>query len=369
MDELTKVFAEHHARVGRVLRRAGVPERDVPDAQQDVFIVVQRKLAMLESHASMSSWLHGIAVRVASQYRRRARVRHERMTEGERGDPLAAAIAHERCAVSAIDDAGLRAKIATALHALSAPQREVFVLREVHELSMLEIAAQLDLPLKTAFSRLYAARRALSDALHSEGSALLGDTRAACDPKRAAFAWLGIGVSWALTHASRIARAQLGVTPKLALVALSLACVWIAQPSTREAVPEPQTRAPIAHAAHARATIARLEPAVHALTTAQSGATAQPARVAKRTHARRTLESRPVEPAIAAVESTEAPQQPVPQLDYAVWREGSLDLRPSVASPLAVQGSSTRLAPRVRVRGPGDSITGVALAFAQVSQD
>ena len=48
------------------------------------------------------------------------------------------------------------------LDKLSDEQREVFVLYELEQLAMRQVAAALELPLHTAYSRLYAARDALA---------------------------------------------------------------------------------------------------------------------------------------------------------------------------------------------------------------
>jgi RNA polymerase sigma-70 factor (ECF subfamily) len=48
---------------------------------------------------------------------------------------------------------------------LDEPKREVFVLAEVEEMTMPEIASALEIPLNTAYSRLRAARQAFEAAL------------------------------------------------------------------------------------------------------------------------------------------------------------------------------------------------------------
>jgi RNA polymerase sigma-70 factor (ECF subfamily) len=50
-------------------------------------------------------------------------------------------------------------RLARVLSAMDAPKREVFVLYELEELPMPEVAALVDCPLQTAYSRLHAARR------------------------------------------------------------------------------------------------------------------------------------------------------------------------------------------------------------------
>ena len=51
---------------------------------QEVFVTVHRKLSEFEGRSKLRTWLYGICLRVASDYRRRAYVRRERVV----ADPL-----------------------------------------------------------------------------------------------------------------------------------------------------------------------------------------------------------------------------------------------------------------------------------------
>src|SRR4051812_897557 len=75
---LRAVFDEHAGYLWRTFRHLGIPEADVEDLCQEVFVVVHRKLPEFEGRSSLKTWLYGIALRVASDHRRRAHVRHER---------------------------------------------------------------------------------------------------------------------------------------------------------------------------------------------------------------------------------------------------------------------------------------------------
>ena len=55
----------------------------------------------------------------------------------------------------------------TLLHRLTDP--DAFILFEIAELSMHEVAVTLGCPLKTAYKRLYAARRAIAEQLGEKG--------------------------------------------------------------------------------------------------------------------------------------------------------------------------------------------------------
>jgi len=156
-------YDEHVALVWRTLFRLGTAKADLPDAVQEVFMVAFRKLPEFEGRSKPSTWLVGICYRVASDRRRMAHVRREIGHEGavllqrdERPGPDEMADRRER--VELLDELLAR---------LRPEQREVFVMFELGELSGKEIAAIVEAPLKTVFSRLRLAREAFSAALAS----------------------------------------------------------------------------------------------------------------------------------------------------------------------------------------------------------
>jgi RNA polymerase sigma-70 factor, ECF subfamily len=154
------LFREYAPFAWRVLRRLGVAERDADDVCQEVFVTAHRRIASFEGRSSQRTWLYGICVRTASEYRRRAVHRHEVLSEGV---PEAAVDASQE------EDAALREARATLdriLGSLDDDKRAVFVLYEIEELPMTEVAVAVGCPLQTAYSRLHAARRDVDSALH-----------------------------------------------------------------------------------------------------------------------------------------------------------------------------------------------------------
>ncbi|HEY1534274.1 MAG TPA: sigma-70 family RNA polymerase sigma factor, partial [Polyangiaceae bacterium] len=75
--DFKEVYDANFAFVWRSLRRLRVPDASLKDAMQDVFLVVHRRLGEFEGRAKVSTWLFGICLRVAKDYRRRAHVRRE----------------------------------------------------------------------------------------------------------------------------------------------------------------------------------------------------------------------------------------------------------------------------------------------------
>lgn len=147
-----EVFDEHAGYVWRTFRHLGIPDADVEDLCQEVFVVVHRKLGEFEGRSSLKTWLYGICLRVASDHRRRAHVRNERA----QADPA------EHLAAEGELRPDARAEARTSLQALLAEldedKRTVLVLYELEGLTMKEVAEVVGCPLQTAYSRLHAAR-------------------------------------------------------------------------------------------------------------------------------------------------------------------------------------------------------------------
>jgi RNA polymerase sigma-70 factor, ECF subfamily len=152
------VFAEIYDRafpwVWRAARRLGVDSASVDDVVQDVFVVVHRKLATFEGRSSLRSWIYGITLRVVRDRRRTARRKPEAPLEDEtaivdaRTDPQRDALRRE----------ALNTLLAI-LDRLPEEQREVFVLAELEELTVPEIADAIGGNVNTVYSRLRVARK------------------------------------------------------------------------------------------------------------------------------------------------------------------------------------------------------------------
>ncbi len=164
-NRLAEIYREHVRYVWRCLRHLGVRSAELEDVTHDVFLVVGRRLDSFEGRSSLRTWIYGICLRVASDYRDRAVHRREVLGIDlpEEGSPPE----QERD----VEDERLRSRLGLLLDRLPNEQREVFVLYEIEELEMKEIAEAAGCPLQTAYSRLHAARKALRLALSQEASA------------------------------------------------------------------------------------------------------------------------------------------------------------------------------------------------------
>lgn len=157
--QVGEVFRELAPFVWRALRRLGVAERDVEDVCQEVFMVVHRKLGEFEGRSSVRTWVYGISVRVASDYRKRSHVRREVMPDAM-PEGIATDDPHDEA-----QRREARARLDRILDELDEDKRAVFVLYEIEQVTMAEVAEAVGCPLQTAYSRLHAARKLVQEAI------------------------------------------------------------------------------------------------------------------------------------------------------------------------------------------------------------
>ncbi len=156
-----EVYDAHFAFVWRSLRRLRIPEPSLKDAMQDVFLVVHRRLGEFEGRAKVSTWLFGICLRVAKDYRRRAHVRREVLDDAH----IAALVDHTSDAGAGAEQHENQALFEAALDDLDLDQRAVFILFELESSTGDEIAEALQIPLGTVYSRLRLGRAAFKKAV------------------------------------------------------------------------------------------------------------------------------------------------------------------------------------------------------------
>jgi RNA polymerase sigma-70 factor (ECF subfamily) len=145
------VFGDHARFVWRALRYLGVVEADLEDVCQEVFLVVHRRLPEFEGRSSIRTWVYGIALRVASDYRKRTRTYRQRVSDVP--PELPAPCDYQRTEA--------RQLLLRALERLDEDKRTVLLLYDVEGFSIPEIADLLACPVQTAYTRLHAARESV----------------------------------------------------------------------------------------------------------------------------------------------------------------------------------------------------------------
>lgn len=150
-DRLRRIVDEHIDAMARVLRRLGVPEADVDDGVQQVFMTASRRLDDIEVHAE-KAFLYRTALHVAMHARRTlARRREDTHADIPQVDigPNAEDMLERKQAALLLEQL---------LEAMPEELRVIFVLFEVEQFSVAEIATLIDLPEGTTASRLRRAR-------------------------------------------------------------------------------------------------------------------------------------------------------------------------------------------------------------------
>lgn len=156
------LFEEHAAYVWNTLRRFGVRQADVPDQVQEVFLVLFRRLASGEFDASLPArpYLGAIAFRAASDHCRRASTRRE-VLDGEEAPISSGAPRADELLASAEE----RDMVLRALADVPEERRAVFVMHDIDEIPIPEVARAMEIPLNTAYSRLRLARQDFAKAV------------------------------------------------------------------------------------------------------------------------------------------------------------------------------------------------------------
>lgn len=163
-EQIGQLFDAHADFVWRVLRRHGVPARELGDGCQEVFLVVHRRYGEFEGRSAVRTWLYAIAIRVAAGMRRKSHLMREQLEAAPGMSVLQPPEQLEQVA-----RARELAALERALAQLAPEKREVFVLYEIEGMTMAEVARSLSVPENTALYRLYAARAELRAALERRG--------------------------------------------------------------------------------------------------------------------------------------------------------------------------------------------------------
>ncbi|HEY6727945.1 MAG TPA: sigma-70 family RNA polymerase sigma factor [Polyangiaceae bacterium] len=160
--ELGQLYDEHFPLVWRTLRRFGLDESFLDDAAQDVFMVALRRHKEFRGQSSYRTWLFGIAVNVAREYRRKDR----------RSVPLPESFVHEPAVASSPLDHVTQQEALQFLERflvqLDDSRRAVFVMIELEQVPAPEVARALGVNLNTVYSRLRSARQAFVAALNKQ---------------------------------------------------------------------------------------------------------------------------------------------------------------------------------------------------------
>jgi len=145
------LVGRHYDALYRFLRHLTRHRETAEDLTQQTFLRAVRNIGSFRGEASLKSWLHRIAFREYTGWRRKRRL----------WAPLETLAGAPEPAYGQIDEAE---SLLGLLHALPAPLREALLLFHVQELSVEEIALVTGAPVGTVKSRLHHARKRLQSA-------------------------------------------------------------------------------------------------------------------------------------------------------------------------------------------------------------
>ena len=157
------LFARHHVRVYRFVLRLVRDQTKAEDLISEVFLDVWRQAGKFEARSAVSTWLLAIArYKALSALRRRP--------DEELDDETAAAIEDPgddpETALEKKDKGEILRKCLTAL---SPEHREIIDLVYYHEKSVEEVAEIVGIPQNTVKTRMFYARKRLSELLKAAG--------------------------------------------------------------------------------------------------------------------------------------------------------------------------------------------------------
>jgi RNA polymerase sigma-70 factor (ECF subfamily) len=140
------------------IRALGVPDAEIEDVAQDVFLVVRRKLPQFQG-GNLAGWLYRIAQLTVRNFRRLAwfknlfsRSQDLDSTEG---------LAMSTTPAMALEKKQDQRVLAHMLARMTEKRRETLILFEIEGYSGNEIAALHGVPVKTVWTRLHHARKDL----------------------------------------------------------------------------------------------------------------------------------------------------------------------------------------------------------------
>lgn len=160
---LADLILEHHEFVWRSLRRLGVPDADLEDAVQEVYLEASKRLATI---TSARGFLFRSCQYVASHARRSIRRRREVHDDELLKRQVDPRITPEQ----AISQSEARQDLQRVLEKMPEEPRAIFILFELEHLSTAQIAELLELRVGTVASRLRRARELFLQAAARKGA-------------------------------------------------------------------------------------------------------------------------------------------------------------------------------------------------------
>lgn len=153
---------------GAIYRVMGT-EEDARDLCQEAFLKAYRALGSFKREARFSSWLYQIALNLCRDRMRRRRGRTMLSLDAMDDEGASLPLRQPPSPLELAEGGAIARAVAAAVSGLPDEQREVIVLKEYQDLTFLEIAQILDVPLSTVKTRLYRGLGQLRQRLERQG--------------------------------------------------------------------------------------------------------------------------------------------------------------------------------------------------------
>jgi len=157
------LFARHNVRVFRFILRFGVDQATAEDLVSDVFLDIWRQAGRFEFRSSATTWMLGMArFKVLSSRRQRRETvdSDDAMAELADDEDTPEVAAQKRSKADALREC---------LNALSEDHKEVVDLVYYHDKSIKEVAEIVGVPENTVKTRMFHARKKLSEIMRRAG--------------------------------------------------------------------------------------------------------------------------------------------------------------------------------------------------------
>jgi RNA polymerase sigma-70 factor (ECF subfamily) len=154
--ECVQAFDREFDYVFAALRRLGAPPSDIEDLAHDVFVVLLRNWAKLDTERPLRPYLFGVAYRIVCAHRRRRlrEVPHPAPDSEDAGPgPETSLQSHEAAAL-----------LQTALERVPLARRAVIIMHELDGIPITEVAAALSISRFGAYARLHKGLKELAAA-------------------------------------------------------------------------------------------------------------------------------------------------------------------------------------------------------------
>ncbi|MFF9017097.1 RNA polymerase sigma factor [Streptomyces sp. NPDC014870] len=168
VDAITALVSGSHPNVRRFARSLCASPEDAEDAAQEALIILYRKIGMLRASGALASWMFRI---VRNECLRRARTMRSHAPLPD-VDPDGAVRSAEEVVLQRIEEG----RVAAAVAALPAEQRQVLIMRDIQGYSGRMVADALGLSTAAMKSRLHRARTAVQRSLRATPAPEPGDT-------------------------------------------------------------------------------------------------------------------------------------------------------------------------------------------------